>query len=104
MKAPSSSGGPARGNPSLCRSRADLVVLSDVVSSSGLDELEGLDGLALRLDRLLLLPGKAGIVAVRVGLLWASFLSGPLVSSYSLGSACLLECCGFVACCRVAPN
>ena len=66
---------------------------SDDVSSSELGELEGLDGLALRLDRLLLLPGKAGIAAVGAALLLTSFLSGPLVSSYSLGSGCLVECC-----------
>ena len=77
VKAPSSGGGliagVARGSPNLCRGSADLVVLSDVVSSSELDELEGLVGLALRLDRLLLLAGEPEVTDVGVGPLWGSF-------------------------------
>ena len=78
VKAPSSRGGHiagvAKGSPNLCRSNADLVVWSDVVSSSELAELEGLVGLVLRLDRLILLAGKADIADVGVGALWGSFL------------------------------
>ena len=91
VKAPSDKGTSARAVPSRCRRWADMFVLLNSKYSDELEELEGLDGLVLRLDRLLLLPGKAGIAVAGDALRLTPFLRGPLVSSHGVESECSAE-------------
>ena len=62
-----------------------MVVLEDIYSYE-LEELDGLDGLVLRLDRLLPLPAKAGDAVAGTALRLTPFLRRSLMSSHGAES------------------